>query len=79
MVISVKGTDRPINPSKESEWFAICKNFVEENQPSMLMIHLVECVKDSGPTSVKGYTLYVQYVCNPSLLCRCETFNSILH
>lgn len=49
------------SPSKESEWFAICKNFVDtvkENQPSMLMkqkihliLHLVDCVKEFGPTS----------------------------
>ena len=57
------------DPSKFSEWNQMCKDFVvavSENQPAMLkrqkvhlMLHLVECMDQFGPTSAFNCERYI--------------------
>ena len=89
------------DPTKADEWNQICQEFVtavQQCQPDMLnkqkvhlMLHLVECMKEFGPTSSFNSERYVLlllynkyiyiYICkymDVCILCRFETFNSFI-
>ena len=85
------------DPTKTDEWNQICQAFVtavQQCQPDMLnkqkvhlMLHLVECMKEFGPSSSfnsERYVLLLLYIIDKLIIyrdiytCRFETFNSFI-